>query len=167
MAKSPFKNELKYFVTIGYYPASRSPDPGTNIIYKTFPSPYLALIANIHSTTDKEFNGYQTTFDFKRFFRIEYRNRSGSRRTKWFTVDEFGSREINEQEGNAQLEIIKTTLLANQAFVFYQMGIDQFWDIVSRVAPPLEPPQRRAGFLGTILFKLRSFANRLFSTHEH
>jgi hypothetical protein len=157
----PLKRVEKRLGTIGYYPGSKLTDSGIDTIYETFPAPYLPLIAAVHQSTDREFNGYKTLFNFKCYFRIGYRNQIGSKRAKWFAVDAFGSREITEEEGRAQQQTIRTSSLANQAFVFYQMGIDQFWDLVSRIAPPPELPEHREGFLSILFAKLRAFAARL------
>jgi hypothetical protein len=163
MPNSPFKREEKRFGTIGYFPGSTLINSGTKTIYETYPSRYFSLVAEIHSTTDREFNGYNTMLNFRRFFRIDYRNQIGGRRTRWFAVDEFGSREIDEKEGIAQSELIKKSVLANEAFVFYQMGMDQLWDIVSRIAPVSEAPPDLRGYFFSVFSRLHSRAKRFFN----
>jgi hypothetical protein len=131
--------EVKRIGSIGYSPGHYPPSPGVGIIFHSVPSPYPDTLFEIHKTLDREFNGYRARVDFKRYFSIEYLNRIGETKTRWFRVDAFGSAQIPEREAREVFLMVKQSITSNTDFVFYSMDIEQFWELVGRIAPP--PPQ--------------------------
>jgi hypothetical protein len=96
----------------------------------------------------------RTLVDFRRYFRIEYLNRVGAKRIKWFNVDAFGSKEIPDDAGWRQFQVVKESMRRNEAFVFYSMNIDHFWNIVQRIAPmPIQP---RASFYQVAVTRIKA-----------
>jgi hypothetical protein len=132
----PGNVETAFMGTVGYYPASSSPSPEGDYIFTTVKTRYRDLIFDIHRTTDRTVGSCGMLVTFRQFFRIDYRTRTNIRKTRWFSADAFGSKEIQEVEGCSVFQTINESMRLSKAFVFYNMGIDEFCTMASQCAPP-------------------------------
>jgi hypothetical protein len=127
--------ESRFVATNGYYPGGFSVPTGTTI-YETIPSAFRQMAFEIYKASlNKQINGSKTLVDLLHVVHVLYRTRTQGAQSGWFAVDELGSKEMMDADGQRARAIYEKSVNAQILFDFAD-GPEKFWEIVERIAPP-------------------------------